>query len=59
MKKVSLAILCSSLLSLTSPAQTPASKSWITRSDGFTSKLIDLDKKYSPEFGSSEGLAAY
>jgi len=59
MKKVSLALLCSSLLSITSPAQAPGSKSWITRSDSFTSKLIDLDKKYSPEFGSSEGLAAY
>lgn len=41
--------------------QTPdaGAKAWITRSDNFTNKLIDLDKKYSPEFGSSEGLASY
>ena len=61
MKSISLAVLCSFLLSAICPAQSPApgSKSWITSSDSFTTRLIDLDKKYSPEFGSSEGLAAY
>ena len=48
--------LCAAGRSQTSSA--PA-KAWIARSDSLTEKLIDLDKKYSPEFGSSEGLAAY
>jgi hypothetical protein len=61
MKRIGLVLLCSSLLFATCPAQSPNpdAKSWIRHSDSLTSKLIDLDKKYSPEFGSSEGLAAY
>ena len=60
LKKINLFLLAS-LLSITIYAQSPNpdTKSWIRRSDSLTSKLIDLDKKYSPEFGSSEGLAAY
>lgn len=59
MKK--LLLLPIAFLSLTGNAQTPAAndKVWIIRSDSFTNKLIDLDKKYSPEFGSREGLATY
>lgn len=34
-------------------------KSWITQSNQYTKELIDLDKKYSPEYGSSQGLAEY
>jgi len=60
LKKINLFLLAS-LLSITIYAQSPNpdTKSWIRRSDSLTTKLIDLDKKYSPEFGSSEGLAAY
>lgn len=58
-KRTSL-LLTGILLYAISYAQTSsAGKAWIARSDSFTNKLIDLDKKYSPEFGSSEGLAAY
>lgn len=62
MKKILVpaALLC--LSSLAGNAQTPAvagSKSWVNRSDAYTQMLIDLDKKYSPEFGSGEGLAVY
>jgi uncharacterized protein (DUF885 family) len=35
------------------------SKDWITKSNSYTKILIDLDEKYSPEFGSSQGLAFY
>jgi uncharacterized protein (DUF885 family) len=42
-------------------AQTAAqgSKAWIAKSDRYTQLLINLDKKYSPEYGSSQGLAEY
>ena len=35
------------------------SKAWITRSNGYTKLLIDIDEKYSPEFGSSQGFSYY
>ncbi|MCS3736658.1 DUF885 domain-containing protein [Mucilaginibacter dorajii] len=35
------------------------SKAWVKRSDTFTQMLIDLDEKYSPEFGSTEGVTIY
>jgi hypothetical protein len=42
------------------PATTPAeNKGWITISNGFTKMLIDIDEKYSPEFGSRQGIAFY
>ncbi|MDP4212535.1 MAG: DUF885 domain-containing protein [Bacteroidota bacterium] len=34
-------------------------KAWVKQSDHYTQMLIDLDEKYSPEYGSSQGLAAY
>jgi hypothetical protein len=34
-------------------------KEWISRSNDYTKKLLDIDKKYSPEFGSLQGFAAY
>ena len=36
-----------------------ADKTWITKSNDYTKILIDIDKKYSPEFGSEQGLAYY
>jgi len=39
--------------------QTVKSKEWVTRSNGYTKLLIDIDEKYSPEFGSNQGLAYY
>ena len=35
------------------------SKSWVEKSNSYTNILIDIDEKYSPEFGSSQGLAYY
>lgn len=40
-------------------AQTAKSKEWVTRSNSYTKLLIDIDEKYSPEFGSRQGLAYY
>lgn len=34
-------------------------KEWVAKSNAYTKILIDIDKKYSPEFGSSQGLAYY
>ena len=34
-------------------------KAWVEKSDQYTQLLIDLDKKYSPEYGSAEGLSEY
>lgn len=34
-------------------------KEWIVKSNNYTKVLLDIDKKYSPEFGSSQGLAYY
>ncbi|MCX2480702.1 DUF885 domain-containing protein [Pedobacter sp. MC2016-15] len=36
-----------------------ADKSWILKSNQYTALLVELDKKYSPEYGSSQGLAQY
>ncbi|MBB6271340.1 hypothetical protein HDF26_001767 [Pedobacter cryoconitis] len=43
--------------SQTKPAHT--GKTWITQSNQYTEQLINLDKKYSPEYGSAQGLAEY
>jgi hypothetical protein len=51
-------ILISCLFPLAVSAQTPG-KTWIIKSNQYTQQLIDLDKKYSPEYGSEQGLAAY
>lgn len=46
---------------LTGKAQTNSadSKDWVTKSNNYTKILIDIDQKYSPEFGSEQGLAFY
>ncbi|MEP7228710.1 MAG: DUF885 domain-containing protein [Ginsengibacter sp.] len=35
------------------------SKDWVKKSNEYTKILIDIDEKYSPEFGSVQGLAFY
>jgi hypothetical protein len=52
------------LMNITSQAQNPTTKNadqkeWIIRSNKFTQSLIDIDEKYSPEFGSEQGLPYY
>jgi len=34
-------------------------KPWVAKSNSYTKTLIDISEKYSPEFGSSQGLAKY
>lgn len=34
-------------------------KAWVEKSNSYTKILIDISEKYSPEFGSSQGLAKY
>ena len=34
-------------------------REWVAKSNSYTKILIDISEKYSPEFGSSQGLAKY
>jgi len=57
-------ILFSSFISIASQSQNPSQKTsenkeWVIKSNSYTKILIDIDEKYSPEFGSQEGLAFY
>jgi hypothetical protein len=49
------------LFPLIATAQTDSfhNNNWIATSNNYTKTLIDVDFKYSPEFGSEEGLAFY
>jgi hypothetical protein len=54
----------SSFISISSQSQNPSQKTsenkeWVVQSNSYTKILIDIDEKYSPEFGSTEGLAFY
>lgn len=39
--------------------QGPGDQAWIAQSDRYTQMLLDIDKKYSPELESRQGLAEY
>ncbi len=57
-------VFFSSFISITSSSQNPSlktseNKEWIVKSNSYTKILIDIDEKYSPEFGSTQGLALY
>ncbi|MDB5117514.1 MAG: hypothetical protein JWQ79_3006 [Mucilaginibacter sp.] len=55
-----IAVVAFCILPFAGNARAPAkSKKWTERSNSFTKILLDIDKKYSPEFGSSQGLAIY
>lgn len=49
------------LLPFGSNAQTDNSggKDWIAKSNSYTHLLLDIEKKYSPELASSQGIASY
>ncbi len=40
-------------------AASSQNKEWIEKSNSYTKLLLDIDKKYSPEFGSAQGLPFY
>ncbi|WP_183561418.1 DUF885 domain-containing protein [Mucilaginibacter sp. SP1R1] len=54
-------IFCMAPFALLAQQAKPAenTKTWVAVSDKYTQMLVDLDKKYSPEYGSSQGLAEY
>ncbi|MDB5002201.1 MAG: hypothetical protein JWQ34_426 [Mucilaginibacter sp.] len=54
-----LTIMALALLPFAVNAQTPETKVWVSKSNDYTKILLDIDKKYSPEFGSRQGLAVY
>ena len=62
-KKYSFALICfTSFPGLTSAQNTPApakDKDWVIQSNRYTKLIIDIDEKYSPEFGTQQGLAFY
>jgi hypothetical protein len=41
------------------PARTAPQAQWVADSNRFTQMLLDVQIKHSPEYASSEGLAAY
>ncbi len=55
------AIVFTAVLPFAANAQTnPADgKEWIAKSNSYTKMMLDIDKKYSPEFGSQQGFAYY
>ena len=60
----SFALLYSAAFPFTSFAQNPQAtstenKEWVIKSNRYTKLIIDIDEKYSPEFGSEQGLAFY
>jgi uncharacterized protein (DUF885 family) len=57
-------IFFSGFISTAAHAQNPSpkhteNKEWVIKSNSYTKILIDIDEKYSPEFGSAQGLASY
>jgi len=55
------AIVFTAALPFAANAQTSSGdgKDWIVKSNSYTKMMLDLDKKYSPEFGSQQGFAYY
>src|SRR5579863_10288887 len=56
-----IAIIFTAALPFATNAQTSHTdgKDWIAKSNSYTKMMLDIDKKYSPEFGSQQGLAYY
>ncbi|HWZ63840.1 MAG TPA: DUF885 domain-containing protein [Steroidobacteraceae bacterium] len=63
MRRVTIALLSITLSSAAIAQGTPgpgqADKSWIERSNAYTSKLLDVELEHRPERGSREGLAKF
>lgn len=57
----SLRVVTIAFLPLAAQAQpdSATNKAWVAQSNNYTKILLDIDQKYSPEFGSSQGLAFY
>ncbi len=53
-----LSILSISLAAQNNPAPSK-DKAWVVQSNAYTQLLINIDEKYSPEFGTEQGIAFY
>lgn len=60
-KIISTLLVLTALFPLKTNAQTQndINKDWVAKSNSYTKLLIDVDKKYSPESASQQGLAFY
>ncbi|MEO6452598.1 MAG: DUF885 domain-containing protein [Ginsengibacter sp.] len=57
-KIIRIVIIILAILPVSAKTQTAVNDTvWISKSNSYTMMLLDIDKKYSPEFGSSQGLA--
>jgi uncharacterized protein (DUF885 family) len=52
-------VILPGILSAQNPPASKDNKQWIKQSNNYTKLLIDIDEKYTPEFGSAQGLAFY
>ena len=58
-KRLGLVLIVIPFVAVKAQTNGTVSKDWVTKSNNYTKILIDIDKKYSPEFGSEQGLAFY
>lgn len=58
-KRVGLVLIVIPFVAVNAQTNGTESKDWVTKSNNYTKILIDIDQKYSPEFGSEQGLAFY
>ncbi|WP_413669123.1 DUF885 domain-containing protein [Mucilaginibacter sp. Mucisp86] len=59
LKSTGLLVLLTGICFNSVAQQSAETKAWVAKSNEYTKIIIDLDKKYSPEYGSSQGLAEY
>ncbi|MFS2188403.1 DUF885 domain-containing protein [Mucilaginibacter sp. Mucisp84] len=59
LKSTGLLVLLTGICINARAQQSAETKAWVAKSNEYTKIIIDLDKKYSPEYGSSQGLAEY
>jgi uncharacterized protein (DUF885 family) len=58
-KTLPVVLMAFPFLTVKAQTNTTDSKDWVTKSNNYTKILIGIDQKYSPEFGSEQGLAFY
>ena len=58
-KRISFFALACLPFTINAQPDTTSNKNWVTKSNAYTKTLIDIDEKYSPEFGSSQGHSYY
>ena len=51
-KKLGLVLIVIPFVAVKAQTNGTASKDWVTKSNNYTKILLNIDQKYSPEFGS-------